>query len=396
MFTDDFFLFAPKHIVDIECAAFVCDIEHAVGQPAIKPSKTICGQVIDIIGIRNDCIMHTVGMSSAMYLKVVCAFFVTIPIDITVRTLVPIKVLQRLSSYAIRCSDVIGVMLPYSRGFASCLRGVSSHADVAPLNARAFEDVWMWRIILRLCFDDISWMNVPITLPLLHRYLKGEDNITRSHRHASLAHIILFADACTDHHHGLGYYIPSHGWNSLDIPTLTQYFAADGVLHDVDINILEFIAVIIALCAVLPILRPKSAVKCISHTHIHVWTDNKSCQSWMMKHRSDHPLHAFLLQLFVLVQVRHHLTVTVGHYPGCINVYADAASRKFLVPNGEAYRAELSHLPVLPYPNHLIRDISAIAMVPSSTTSSLAHSALTSLDGVHGWLTQQTTGLTQR
>jgi len=253
----------------------------------------------------------------------------------------------------------------------------------------------MWRIVLRLSFDDISWMNVPITLPLLHRYLNGEDDISRAHRQASLARVVLFAGACTDHDHGLGYFIPSCGWNSLDIPTLYKYCANDGVLHDVDINILEFIAVIFALCATLPMLQSICALESQTHTHIHVWTDNRSCQSWMLKHRSDHPLHAFLLQIYVLLQVQYRLTVTVGHYPGCINVYADAASRKFKVPNGERYRAELSLLPCLPYPTHLIHDISAIARQPFSTISSLALAALTSLDGVRGWITHGKTDTTQ-
>jgi len=389
MYTDDFFIFAPADVIATECALFVSDIECAVGVPAIKPSKTICGPIIDIIGIRNDCLMHTIGMSSTMYLKVVCAFFVTLPLDVTVNTLIPINVLQRLSSYAIRCADVIGVMLPYSRGFASCLRGISTHCTDAPLNARAYEDVWMWRIVLRLSFYDISWMNVPITLPLLHRYHKGEDDISRSHRHASLAHIVLFADACTDHEHGIGYYIPLCGWNSLDIPTLTHYYAADGILREVDINILEFNAVICALCAAIPVIHSHSDYNHEQHTHVHVWTDNRSCQSWMLKHRSDHPLHAFLLQLYVLLRVQYRLSVTVGHYPGCINVYADAASRKFRVPNGDQYREELSHLPTLPYPPHLIRDISAIARLPSSTTSSLVLAVLTSLGGVRGWIMRE-------
>jgi hypothetical protein len=314
--------------------------------------------------------------------------------DITINTMLPINILQRLSSYAIRCADVMGIMLPYSRGFASCLRGMSVHNDVAPLNARAFEDVWMWRIALRLSHDNISWMNIPISLPLLHRYHKGEDDISRSHRHASLARLVVFADACTDHGHGLGYYIPLCGWNSLDIPTLSQYLTSHGVMHDVDINILEFIAVIFALCAAILVLQSPSTPSSNEHTHVHVWTDNRSCQSWMLKHRSDHPLHAFLLQLFVLLQMQYRITVTVGHYPGCINVYADAASRKFRVPNGEQYQKELSLLPLLPYPHHLIHDIERVARRPSFDTLSLAHVALTSLVGVRGWIMRETIGLT--
>ena len=338
MYTDDFFTFAPDHIVDSECDLFVDDIEHAVGHPAVKPSKTIRGSVLDIIGIRNDCVLHTIGLSATMYLKVVCAFFVTLPMDITINTRLPIHILQRLSSYAIRCADVMSVMLPYSRGFASCLCGTTIRSVDAPLNARAYEDMWLWRVVLHLSFNDTRWMNIPIHIPLLHRYLKGEDDVTRAHRQASLARIVLYADACTDHNHGLGYYIPLCGWNSLDIPTLCQYYANDDLLHDVDINILEFIAVIIALCAAIRMLHVDPTYDKTSYTHIHVWTDNQSCKSWMLKHKANQPLHSFLLQLFVLLQIQNRIVVTVGHYLGSINVYADAASRKFCVPQGEQYQ----------------------------------------------------------
>ena len=72
-------------------------------------------------------------------------------------------------------------------------------------------------------------------------------------------------------------------------------------MHDVDINILEFIAVIFGLCAAILVLESTSLHTSDKHTHVHVWTDNRSCQSWMLKHRSDHPLHAFLLQLYVFL-----------------------------------------------------------------------------------------------
>ena len=115
----------------------------------------------------------------------------------------------------------------------------------------------------------------------------------------------------------------------------------------------------------------------------------------MIKHRSDHSLHSFLLQLYVLLQAQHRITVTVGHYPGSINVYSDAASRKFRVPHGKRYQQELSLLPLLPYLNPLNRDIVAIGNKPSANTSSLAPSALPSLVGVHGWIMRETIGLIQ-
>ena len=161
-----------------------------------------------------------------------------------------------------------------------------------------------------------------------------------------------------------------------------------------DINIFEFTAVIYSLSAAIHMLFRNPSYDTKSYTHIHVWTDNCSCQSWMIKHRANHSLHSFLLQLFVLLQVRYRIVVTVGHYPGSINVYADAASRKFCVPHGEQYRQELSLLPRLLYPSHLIKDIVAIASMRSANISSLARDALISLDGLHGWVTRSTMGST--
>ena len=64
----------------------------------------------------------------------------------------------------------------------------------------------------------------------------------------------------------------------------------------------------------------------------------------MAKHRAAHPLHLFLLQVFSHLQLITGILVTIGHLPGKINIYADATSRSFLVPNGPAIRAFLAPL----------------------------------------------------
>ena len=106
----------------------------------------------------------------------------------------------------------------------------------------------------------------------------------------------------------------------------------------------------------------------------------------MLRHRAHHPLHLFLLQVLTFIKVTFNVTVTVGHIPGVVNIYADAASRKFNLVNGSGPRlqGEMAALPRLPWPTALMRDISLAATQPLPDTSSQAHPALTALDGVHG------------
>ncbi len=54
----------------------------------------------------------------------------------------------------------------------------------------------------------------------------------------------------------------------------------------------------------------------------------------MMMNRSHHPLHLYLLQVVTFLKVTYNVTVTMGHVPGVVNIYADAASRQFKLPNG--------------------------------------------------------------
>ncbi len=86
--------------------------------------------------------------------------------------------------------------------------------------------------------------------------------------------------------------------------------------------------------------------------------------------RSHHPLHLYLLQVVTFLKVACNVTVTMGHVPGVVNIYADAASRKFKLPNGQgpAIRAEMEKLPQIPRATGLLSDISRTAMSRSSDT----------------------------
>jgi hypothetical protein len=83
MYTDDFFLFGTREFVEAESARFSADAESAVGVGAINVKKTVSGSHIDIIGLANDTsAAHTIGMSATIFLKMVCAMFVMMPLEL--------------------------------------------------------------------------------------------------------------------------------------------------------------------------------------------------------------------------------------------------------------------------------------------------------------------------
>jgi hypothetical protein len=149
MYTDDFFVFGSRAFVEDETARFADDAESVVGADAINVKKTIAGTDIDIIGLANDTTAtHSIGMSSTIFLKMVCATYVMMPMDVKVGDLVSVKTLQSVASRALRCADVVHVMAPYSRGFSANLRGIHDGVEMVPLTQRAYTDLWMWRVAM--------------------------------------------------------------------------------------------------------------------------------------------------------------------------------------------------------------------------------------------------------
>ena len=201
-------------------------------------------------------------------------------------------------------------------------------------------------------------------------------------RQANTADFILYGDACTSAN-GLGVYAKDIGWSQYRFTELESYINIDGIQQPIDINVLEFIAAILALVMLVQELQNRNVA---THgLHIHIFSDNTSCLSWMRRHRADHPLHMFLLHMFSFVQVRFGVIVTVGHIPGVINIYADAASRFFDCSIGKEIRTQLQNqLPLFPVPMSFMRDIVKAATQQCPSTWQLALDALMALDNVTG------------
>ena len=67
--------------------------------------------------------------------------------------------------------------------------------------------------------------------------------------------------------------------------------------------------------------------------------------AWLSKYKHRHPVVMYVLQTFAQLQCKYNATFTFAHLSGVLNVIADAISRDFDVPNGEAIRATLPGQP---------------------------------------------------
>jgi hypothetical protein len=97
----------------------------------------------------------------------------------------------------------------------------------------------------------------------------------------------------------------------------------------------------------------------------------------MTKHRAAHPLHLFLLQVFSHLQLIAGILVTISHLPGKVNIYADATSRSFLVPNGPEIRAFLPPLEQVSCAPVLLAAMATISALGFEHSSETAPEALT-------------------
>jgi hypothetical protein len=347
VYIDDSSTFAPPWYLDIEQLAHTRTSEDLVGSDPITLPKTLRGPVVDQLGVFYECRARTAAICSTFFLKLINIFFNELPAAPICGSKTSIHQLQRLGSYVIRAANFMTALLPFSRGFHANIQHVVAdptdsraiyHGSVR-LSSRSLQDIQMWRLVLQTSWTDTRWLQTPCWIPLLLRRLPLEDDTTRALRQEEKAQFIGFADGCTTGS-GIGIYSPGLFWGSTSMSHITTFVNNTGSVTPLDINVIEFTAAVILTAALLSHIRANG----IACTHIHIWTDNTACRSWMAKHRAAHPLHLFLLQVFSHLQLITGILVTIGHLPGKINIYADATSRSFLVPNGPAIRAFLAPL----------------------------------------------------
>jgi hypothetical protein len=368
--TDDFCIFAPLDIIVAELAAVSVDFRQYLGASAVNASKDICAQTLEMAGAFFDCINLTLRMTQKGFSTMLYYFFVIAPDSPSVNDSFPIKSFQQLGSLAIYYANFLTAALPYSRGFHAATANFSEADLDAVWTPRAIGDLFIWRILLLLSIENCTWLTVSIYRPVLMRRIHPlESDAERGFRHAAAATAVAYSDGCTTNNgfapNGLGGYQshPNGFWFTSDIADLPFYSSLLHTMLPTDINLIEFIALIITLrCMIFTHIHAHGTC---TNCHFHIWCDNTSCLSWIRRHRALQPIHSMLLQLFTLLQVHFQIMVTVAHIPGCINIYADAPSRKFQVPNLAHIHEVLSLVPQL----HILPTFSASIATLATCTS---------------------------
>jgi hypothetical protein len=216
-----------------------------------------------------------------------------------------------------------------------------------------------------------------VSVPALLMKQLNESPADRAQRLSAVAHLVIHVDACcSKQRNGIGFVATNTSgvtfWASF-ILALSSYQSYDDVCCPVKINLLEFIASVMAVLTLCRSLPPVTT----PYFHLHIWTDNTAALSWILKRRSVSPLHGFLLQFMTHLLVQSKVVLTAGHIPGVKNFLADAASRDFNCPNGHLARQQLldcrrAH----PYPE-VLQSMLRVSKLPSVATSVLTAEAHT-------------------
>ena len=356
-YVDDTIAYAPlDELTDIIQPLIITTSTRTLGPNGTNMKKTKINDVLSALGFRYDCTAETIGLTAVWFEKLVCVVFEELPEHPAAGQQIRLRQLQRTASYMLRSSRIITALRPFSRGIYRNISGVadSDHALVR-LTTDSVTDILAFRDVLRGCWTDARCLCVPMTTPPLTTCEDGESNEALWHRQAATAHEIIHADACTDRvdsrsdNWGAGWVSTTHtsptptAYGMYSIPRLSTVTRGTAIPNTDTINIYEFLAALIALSSVTIRGRPAS-LPASAQWHVHIWTDNTSCLSWLTSHKSNHPLIVHLLRTFSTIQVRSNLLVTMGHIPGCKNTLADAASRGFQTPTGSQSSTALSHL----------------------------------------------------
>lgn len=319
-----------------------------LGVDAIALGKDLFGSAIEILGWQFDCYHETIAPNPLTLAKLFHLFFTSLGPAPYPGQPIPLAHLQRISAHAIRAADVVTAMLPFSRSFSNSTIGVKPHTN-AYLTRTNVHDIGQWRAILTAAVDDMRVLTSPVFAPHIKKRLTPEETDTqRDARAAAHATIVAFSDAATgngaDATPLLGGFVPDHSWFHLSLPAeANEVMDLRNKKRRSDINVHEFTAIVLTALLSLNslITSPLYANK---SRHIHIWSDNTSSIFRARSNRSHLPIYSLMLTILTILQVQYQCLITVGFIKGAKNVFGDATSRNFAVPDGQTIRTLLEPL----------------------------------------------------
>ena len=319
-----------------------------LGIDAIALGKDLFGTAIEILGWLFDCHHETIAPNAFTTAKLYNLLFTSLGQKPYAGQPVPLAHLQRISAHVIRAADVITAMLPFSRSFATATIGVLPNTN-AYLTRTNVHDIGLWRALLTAAIDDTHVLISPVFAPDIKKRLTPlETDEQRDLRAAEHATMVAFSDAATGNGHDatplLGGFVPDHSWFHLPLPAEANSVTdLRNNKRRSDINVHEFTAIV--LTAILCIHSLNTCPTYSNKTrHIHIWSDNTSSVFRARSNRSHLPIYSLMLTILTSLQVQHQCLITVGFIKGHRNIFGDATSRNFNVPNGEAIRNLLQPL----------------------------------------------------
>jgi hypothetical protein len=184
-----------------------------------------------------DCERHSVSLSQKGFASLIDLFFGDYSSP-TVGSLFPTRRLQRLAALAIRYASFMPLLLPFSRGFTTC---IAPYKEWSVMTPRAVVDWTFWRLVLRHAIYNPAWFEVDYSTPLLFYSIRVKSQEDLAQRQARAANTCLFVDACTGDK-WIGIYAPGEFSAYLLLSFWCYYLSYLRLFVPVNINVLEFVA----------------------------------------------------------------------------------------------------------------------------------------------------------
>jgi hypothetical protein len=321
IYVDDFYSFGEDLYLH-EVSGLFTDACRVAGSDARDPLKAEISTRLQSLGWMFLDEFDSIMPNSKGWYNLIALFFTDTPWVLNKQSTLPVKLLQRLGSYASRYSQVFPALRPFYHSFYGNTKGASPLAR-RHVSARTIQDIWMWRMFLALAFYQPYMVSAPIHWPVrIHSAVEDQ---------AASADYIVYVDAATSSDH-CGAYIAGVAWCLFQSPV--QSFWLGNKCHVLDINLRELTGVIVGAIMAIVFAPPGT-------THIHLWCDNSSSVAWADTNRTVSPIASLLLQILTFLGTSRRILFTVGWIAGKQNIVADAISRCFRVLGGEAIKEQL-------------------------------------------------------
>jgi hypothetical protein len=321
MYVDDLFAFGSQDYLQHASRAFH-SAARVAGEGAVDEAKHGLSASLMSLGWAFFDRLDAVLPNPKGWFTLINLFFREVPWDLQRGHRLTNKLLMRLGSYASRYSRALLPLRAFTQGFHGNIGRGGSTMILRAVTAKTVQDLWMWRIVLRLAAQQPMLMATPPLWPVVH-HLEPDQQ-------AKMADIVVYVDACTSFH-ACGAYVEGDLCAQFVCPAPTHY--VNSAVQQVHINYLEMMSVV---GGALIVLNAHPDI-----THLHVWGDNTTSVSWAQTNRVLSPLACFFTQVLSLLGASRRVLITVGWVAGERNPWADALSRFFSVPDGPQYLSRL-------------------------------------------------------